>query len=86
MSQEQTIRETLQTFGDMNEISEVKAFVGFRNEQRVTVSILDLGENCDPSEIRFGCKVEQEDGKSATGNRAATAEEAIEIVHWQKLD
>jgi hypothetical protein len=86
MTQDQTIRETLQSVGKIDEIYEVKTFQGYRDSQLVTIRILDLGANCDTPDYRFICKAEQENGKKARGNGAPTVKEAIEIVHWSNLD
>ena len=86
MSNRSNVREVIQSFGEIEELYEVQTFTGFRNKRRVIVSLLDLGPNCDKPQLRFVCKVEQEDGKKATGNNAATIDEAIAIVHWSELD
>lgn len=86
MDEQKAIRETLRSSGRIDELCEVRTFVGYRNGHRVTVRVLDLGPNCSAPEQRYFVEAEQDDGKRATGNNAPTLEEAICIVHWQDLD
>lgn len=85
------IMKTLKRSGDIYELYEIKMFRGYRKDKtgqskNVDVSVFDMGEDCDNKQARFYCSVIQSDGKTATGNEAATVEEAIEIVHWFDLD
>ena len=86
MKKQSNVRDALKSFGEIGELSEVVTFSGYRKDKRVTVRLLDRGPDGDALGIRFMCQVEQEDGKKAMGNAAATAAEAVIIVHWSELD
>jgi|GEM_PF-4557620 len=86
MTDRREIRKALETFGKIDELYEVTTFKGYRNLKEVTVLILDQGPECSPPDNRFMCEVVQEDGKKAGGNNARAVDEAISIVHWEKLD
>ena len=80
------IRDRLESFGDITELYEVTTFIGYRDLKRVTIRILDQGEECPDPSLRFACDATQEDGKKAGGNNAGSIDEAIGIVHWDDLD
>ena len=83
------VRNWLIEAGSITEVAHVTMFQGRRKNskgepQTVTVKLLDLGPTAQP-DLRYYCEATSE-GKSATGNNAATIEEAIAIVHWNQLD
>ncbi|HEV8483077.1 MAG TPA: hypothetical protein VGV87_05935 [Blastocatellia bacterium] len=80
------IRDSLESFGKITDVYEVTTFTGHRNGKVITVRILDQGEDCPDPSIRFVCESTQDDGKEARGNEASTVDQAIGIVHWEKLD
>lgn len=86
MTDRNSIRKKLESFGGVTELYEVTAFTGHRNNKDVSVRILDQGPDCSIPENRFICEVTQDDGKEAGGNPARTVDEAIGIVHWENLD
>ena len=86
MNGKNTVRSMLTRVGQINELSEVTTFTGYRNGKRVTVRLLDLGPDCDNPTNRFACEVEQEDGKKAMGNNTSDPVAAVHIVHWSELD
>lgn len=78
----------LKTIGDMEEVTEIKWFHGYRKKngesEDITVKILDMGP--DHLQDRYACIASSESGLEATGNKCATLEETIAVVHWNKLD
>jgi hypothetical protein len=80
------IRDTLQSFGGVTELYEVRTFTGHRNGKTVTIRILDQGSDCPNPSERYACEVIQDDGKEAGGNNSRSLEEVIGIVHWNNLD
>jgi len=89
MTEKDVIIKSLESF-DIEEVSagetyNVQIFDGYRKGKKVTVEILDYGSYFDPS-VRFLCKAAQNDGKITSGNGASNAEEAIEVVQWERLD
>jgi len=59
--------------------------MALRKGKQITIYILDAGEDSSP-DIRYTCKVVQEDGKETTGNVSPDASQAISCVHWYDLD
>lgn len=55
------------------------------NAQEVLVEILDAGPDVDP-QLRYQCIAKTKDGKTATGNPAASIDDVLSIVHWYDLD
>jgi hypothetical protein len=83
------IRKRLETVGHMEEVSEVRYFDGYRKNKKgqmedVTVKILDMGPN-NP-QYRYNCIASTPSGLEARGNGGASLDEAILLVHWNKLD
>lgn len=84
------IRDLLISEGNMTDVAHVITFQGYRDNsngesQTVTVKILDEG-SIGHAGYRYNCEATSAEGKNATGNGAATIEEAIAIVHWNNLD
>jgi hypothetical protein len=52
--------------------------------QEVRVVILDAGPAA--GQLRYHATATDEDGRSATGNPADSAETALAIMHWGNLD
>ncbi len=86
MEQADEILEDLGSCGELTEVHKITTFGGYRKDRRVVIRVLDLGACHTDPERRFWCEVEQEDGKTATGNNASSARLAIAIVHWGKLN
>ena len=86
MTDERLIRKRLESFGNITELYAVTTYRGCRNGKEVTVRILDLGPDYPNPDLRFACEVTQDDGKETGGNNARSVDEAIGIVHWNKLD
>jgi hypothetical protein len=53
--------------------------------QNVTIKSFDAGSEENPIN-RFHCTAITDDGRFTMGNLASTAEEALSIVQWRKLD
>ncbi len=75
---------------NMEEIHQVTTFRCYRRtpdggRQAVIVDILDMGMDA-PADLRFTCQAFTEDGRFANGNPSKTIDEALAIVHWNKLD
>ena len=56
------------------------------NGEEVTVKMLDGGPDFEPAESRYLCRAETNDGKLLmTGNGGSSPGEALESVHWGRL-
>jgi len=55
------------------------------DSQMVIVEVLDAGPDF-PADLRYHCSAVTEEGHFATGNPGRTIDEALAIVHWNKLD
>lgn len=56
------------------------------NSEEVTVKILDGGPDFEPTESRYVCRAETNDGKLLiTGDGGSSPGEALESVHWGRL-
>ena len=86
---EEDVMKKLKKDAGFFEIYHKTSFWGYRRnanreEQEVSVDILDMGEGAGDS--RYSCVATTNDGKIATGNLAPSIDVAISIVHWQDLD
>ncbi|OHE23154.1 MAG: hypothetical protein A2Z43_02655 [Syntrophobacterales bacterium RBG_19FT_COMBO_59_10] len=71
------------------ELYHLTSFRCFRNTkkgstQEITVHIQDRGPGY--KDLRYSCVASTVDGKVAMGNDCGTVGEAVNIVHWYKLD
>jgi hypothetical protein len=88
---EQAVMDTLQTLrkaGKLAEVYRVHRYKAYRDDalglgREIEIEVLDRGPEFSHS--RYGLKARDEDGRVATGNSAATLEEAILLLHWEDL-
>jgi len=84
------VRNWLIEAGSITEVAHITIFQGRRKNskgepQTVTVKLFDLGPKAQP-DLRYYCEATSAEGKTATGNNAATIEDAIAIAHWNDID
>ncbi len=82
------IRRSLEKWGHLDDLAEVKLFEGCRKNEKgesveVTVKILDLGPS-NP-QYRYNCIASTGSGQEALGNGSSSIDDAISIVHWNEL-
>lgn len=80
--------DQLMRAGGFSELYQATSFVGTRTdhegeERDVTIQLLDAGPAVPD---RYLVYAEDELGRTATGEPAATIEEAIAQTHWHELD
>ncbi len=83
------IRRSLEKWGHLDEVAEVKFFEGYRKNGKgetveVTVKIVDLGPTYPQQ--RYNCVASTENGQKATGNGSSSVGDAISMVHWNHLN
>ena len=81
--------ETLKKLAGIFEAYHVTTFKCYRHaksggDQEVTVTITDAGP--DNTYTRYHVEARTADGRAASGNGAATVQNALAMVHWPELD
>jgi hypothetical protein len=79
---------SLEKFGRLTEVREVRTFVGYRNDKlgygrKIIVEVMDAGPG---KPLRYRAKAYDEEGRVATGNPGNSLDETLPFLYWNNLE